>query len=84
MAQRKASRGRKTKGKKKPARRRPARKARPKARRAAPAGASKRLTELEAENRRLREENASLRAQLDDRSAPPEREEIGEQTPLDF
>jgi hypothetical protein len=49
---------------KKPARRRPA------AKRASGAQPAGRLAALEAENRRLREEIASLRSQLDDRTVP--------------
>ena len=63
------------------ARKRPAtRKASPRASR----GQSERIAQLEAENRRLREEIESLRAER--RATPPAGEPlgIGEQTPLDL
>jgi hypothetical protein len=48
---------------------------------ARPSGASKRVAELEAENRRLRDEVASLREELASR-ADRRDEGQGEQTPL--
>ena len=81
---------RKTKKTKKPKKRARAGKARkrPTVSRAralkAPARAAvpKRVTELEAENRRLREENAALRAQLNERPTPSVEPET-EPLPLD-
>jgi len=77
----KPARGRKTAARK-PAKKKAARSA---GRSAAPSAASKRVAELESENRRLRDEVASLRAQLGDRPAaetPPE--EPGEQSTLEL
>ena len=51
------------------------------ARSAGAAGANKRVAELQAENRRLRDEVASLRRQLADRSDQGD-QGLGEQTPL--
>jgi len=49
--------------------------------RSAGAGASKRVAELQAENRRLRDEIASLRRDLENRADQGD-QGVGEQTPL--
>ena len=86
MAQRKASRGKKTRAKASRARTTPKRKAtvkaatrkKPAARRAAP-DLSRRVAELQAENRRLREELDKLRAgSADDAVVEAEAENEGE------
>jgi hypothetical protein len=57
------------------------RKAARKGRSAGASAAGKKVAELQAENRRLREENVSLRSQLDGRTGQPDESGLGERPP---